>query len=237
MEDFKGTISDLGGPTANLYGTTCAIGSCAKQDCLYPGVCKHLQIDEGRFVQLLQEIASIENIRHVFISSGLRMELLLRTPLLLKKLLAKHIPGAMKIAPEHSSPEVLKLMHKEPHDLLKRFVSHCRKLSDELGKKNLQLVPYVISSHPGCTEKHAAELADDMAKLGLRISKFQDFTPTPGTISTAMYVTGLDRSNLKPIFVAKNTSERLKQRAILEKKFHASREPQPRPRPRKLKKK
>jgi uncharacterized radical SAM protein YgiQ len=218
MDDFKGTISDLGGPTANLYGTTCAIGSCKKQDCLYPKVCKHLTIDEERFLKLLQEVASIENIRHVFISSGLRMELLLRTPKLLQKLIDSHIPGAMKIAPEHSNDEVLRLMHKEPHQLLKTFVNVCRKMTKASGKP-LQIIPYVISSHPGCTDKHTAELANDINALGLKITKFQDFTPTPGTISTAMYVTGLDREKHKPIFVARNTKERLQQRSIIEKTF------------------
>jgi uncharacterized radical SAM protein YgiQ len=221
MDDFKGTISDLGGPTANLYGTSCAIGSCKKQDCLYPKVCKHLTIDEELFIKLLQEVSSIENIRHVFISSGLRMELLLRTPKLLQKLISSHIPGAMKIAPEHSSDEVLRLMHKEPHQLLKTFVNLCKKMTSSSGKP-LQVIPYVISSHPGCTDKHAADLARDMAALGLKISKFQDFTPTPGTISTAMYVTGLDRENHKPIFVAKNTKERLRQRTIIENTFPQS---------------
>lgn len=218
MDDFKGTISDLGGPTANLYGTSCAIGGCKKQDCLYPKVCKHLVIDEKRFIDLLEKVASIDNIRHVFISSGLRMELLLRTPSLLKKLIEKHIPGVMKIAPEHSNDEVLRLMHKEPHTLLKRFIQHCKALSKTTGK-HLKFVPYVISSHPGCTDKHAQALADDMAKLDMRISKFQDFTPTPGTISTAMFVTGLDRDNKKPIFVAKDANMRKKQRELIERRF------------------
>ncbi|WP_136807980.1 YgiQ family radical SAM protein [Desulfosediminicola flagellatus] len=218
MDDFKGTISDLGGPTANLYGTSCAIGGCKKQDCLYPKLCKHLVIDEKRFIKLLDKVASIENIRHVFISSGLRMELLLRTPSLLQKLIKKHIPGVMKIAPEHSSDEVLRLMHKEPHNLLKRFINHCESLSKNAGKQ-LKFVPYVISSHPGCTDKHAQEMADDMAKLGMQISKFQDFTPTPGTISTAMYVTGLDRDSKKPIYVARDANMRRTQRDLIERRF------------------
>lgn len=216
--DFKGTISDLGGPTANLFGTSCAIGSCKKQDCLYPKICKHLQIDEDRFIQLLNDIASIDKIRHVFISSGLRMELLLRTPALLKRLIKKHIPGAMKIAPEHSNSEVLRLMHKEPHDLLKRFISQCSKFNDSKGRP-VKFIPYIISAHPGCTEQHARQLAEDMKKLGMTITKFQDFTPTPGTISTAMYVTGLDRETKRRIFVAKNTKQRKNQRDKIEHEF------------------
>lgn len=212
---FEGTISDLGGPTANLYGTSCAIGGCKRKDCLYPQLCKHLVVDEKRYLALLREIAAIENIRHVFISSGLRMELLLQTPSLLRELILRHIPGTMKIAPEHSNTEVLKLMHKEPHALLTKFIRHSRKLAKSLGK-DLKVVPYVISAHPGCKEQHAVQLAADMAKLGLPVKQFQDFTPTPGTLSTAMYVTGLSRIDKKPIFVARNASERLKQRKLLE---------------------
>jgi len=216
--DFRGIVSDLGGPTANLFGTSCAIGTCSKKDCLYPTLCKHLQIDEQRFLELLEHVASIDSIRHVFISSGLRMELLLRTPRLLEKIIADHTPGAMKIAPEHTDSEVLRLMHKEPHGLLKRFIKKCREIANRLNK-NMQFVPYVISAHPGCTENHARDLAEDMAALKLNISKFQDFTPTPGTLSTAMYVTGLDVNGRK-IFVAKNSAARTRQRRILEGRFH-----------------
>lgn len=214
---FGGTISDLGGPTANLYGTSCAVGGCKKKDCLYPKICKHLVIDEKRFLTLLQKVASIENVRHVFISSGLRMELLLRTPSLLRELILHHIPGAMKIAPEHSHKEVLQLMHKEPHALLTRFIHHTRALANSLGK-DLRVVPYVISAHPGCRDQHAAQLATDMEKLGLPLKQFQDFTPTPGTLSTAMYVTGLSMLDKKPIYVARNSGERMKQRKLLEGK-------------------
>ncbi|SHO46137.1 YgiQ family radical SAM protein [Desulfopila aestuarii] len=218
QDDFQGTISDLGGPTANLFATSCAIGTCAKKDCLYPTLCKHLRIDEQRFINLLKNVSAIDSVRHVFISSGLRMELLLNTPSLLEKIITHHTPGAMKIAPEHTSDEVLTLMHKESHSLLKRFVEKCRKISSGKRGKTLQLVPYVISAHPGCTERHAKQLAEDMAALKLRISKFQDFTPTPGTISTAMYVAGQDRDG-KKIFVPRNNEERMRQRRIIEERF------------------
>lgn len=216
--DFQGTISDLGGPTANLFGTSCAIGTCPKKDCLYPTLCKHLRIDEQRFLSLLADVSSIESIRNVFISSGLRMELLLQTPSLLRKIIAHHTPGAIKIAPEHTSDEVLRLMHKEPHTLLQRFVEKCRTITAKNRNHAIHFVPYVISAHPGCTEHHARQLAEDMGRLKLRISKFQDFTPTPGTISTAMYVSGLD-TNGKKIFVARNIEERMRQRRIIEDHF------------------
>lgn len=219
MAGFSGIISDLGGPTANLYGSHCAIGSCKKRDCLFPKPCSNLRIDEDIFLELLDDVSAIKGIKKLFISSGLRMELLLRTPRLLRRILAKHTPGSLKIAPEHSDDELLKLMHKEPHALLKRFVAECRKIAKEIGKTNIELTPYVITSHPGSTERHAEKLARDMQKLGLQIRKFQDFTPTPGTLSTAMYVTGLRPGTKKTLTVPRNQSERLRQRRWLEKAF------------------
>ena len=220
MDDFTGTISDLGGPTANLYGTHCAIGSCKKRDCLYPKPCSNLRIDEEAFLALLDEVSNIEGIKKLFISSGLRMELLLRTPRLLKRILQSHTPGSLKIAPEHTDDELLCLMHKEPHSLLQKFIAECRKIAKEIGKKNIEITPYVITAHPGSTPKHAENLVQDMQKLGLQIRKFQDFTPTPGTLSTAMYVTGLKPGSKQPITVPRNQSDRLEQRRIVEKSVH-----------------
>ncbi len=217
MSDFTGTISDLGGPTANLFGTRCAIGSCKKRDCLYPKPCANLEIDEQLFLDLLDDISAIDTIKRVFISSGLRMELLLRTPRLLRRILQSHTPGSMKIAPEHTDDDLLCLMHKEPHSLLKRFISECRKIGKDFGKNTLEFTPYIITAHPGSTTKHAEKLVRDMKKLGLQIRKSQDFTPTPGTLSTAMYVTGLHPESKQPLVVSRNQSDRLQQRRILEK--------------------
>jgi len=218
MDSFAGTISDLGGPTANLYGTKCSIGSCKKHDCLYPKICPNLQIDEEGFLQLLEKISGIKEVKHLFISSGLRMELLLKTPRLLNKIILNHTPGALKIAPEHSEKELLDLMHKEPHSLLQAFVASCREISRKSGKK-LLLTPYIITAHPGSTVKHTRNLAKSMKSLGLQIRKFQDFTPSPGTISTAMYVTGYQPGSDKPLFIPRNQAERKKQRAIVEQEF------------------
>lgn len=219
MADFTGTISDLGGPTANLYGTHCAIGSCKKRDCLYPKPCANLVIDEDLFLDLLDDVSAIDGIKKLFISSGLRMELLLRTPRLLKKILQKHTPGSLKIAPEHTDDELLCLMHKESHSLLKQFVAECRKIGKEIGKK-IEFTPYVITAHPGSTPKHAKKLVEDMQDLGLQIRKFQDFTPTPGTLSTAMYVTGLKPGSKQPLSVPRKQSERQQQRRIVEGSVH-----------------
>lgn len=209
---FNGTISDLGGPTANLFATSCRIKDCRKHDCFFPDLCQNLAIDEQRFLDLLDNCARIEGVKHLHISSGLRMELLMKTPKLLKRLLDKHLPGAMKIAPEHTEDEVLRLMHKPGGKLLREFLERCQQLA---GKRKLHFVPYFIASHPGCTEADMNNLAAAVKKLGLEVRQFQDFTPTPGTISTAMYVTGLDRDGRK-IKVAKGATARLQQRKALE---------------------
>ena len=218
--DFSGTISDLGGPTANLYGTSCAIGTCKKKDCLYPKMCTNLRIDEDLFLQLLADVANIEKVKHLFISSGLRMELLLKAPKLMERIITSHTPGSIKIAPEHSDPETLRLMHKEPHNLLEEFVKKCRQIGKKHNKRNVELTPYVISSHPGCSPQCNLRLVKDMKKLGLSIRKFQDFTPTPGSISTAMYVSEIDPETKKAITVFKGQAERLKARRIIEQEFH-----------------
>ena len=216
MKNFTGTISDLGGPTANLYGVSCRIGSCKKHDCLYPKVCKNLQIDEKGLLALLREISALPAVKNVFISSGLRLELLIKTPALFKEIIRSHTPGAMKIAPEHTDKEVLSIMHKESHEQLREFLRLGRKLSKEL-KKEIHFSPYIISSHPGCRETHTANMAKTLKDLGIELRQFQDFTPTPGTLATAMYVTGLHRDTEKAIYVARGQSERMKQRRILEK--------------------
>ena len=216
MSDFKGTISDLGGPTANLYATSCAHSeSCKRHDCLYPEPCRHLKIDEDAFLDLLKKAVRIPGIKHLFISSGLRMELLLRTPALLREILTRHTPGMMKIAPEHTDPEVLRLMHKPGSAVLDKFIAACRDIERKEGRK-IPLSPYLIASHPGCTVESMQKMAATLRDLNLQVRQFQDFTPTPGTLSTAMYVSGLDRDSGKPITVAKNASERLAQRQVLE---------------------
>jgi uncharacterized radical SAM protein YgiQ len=216
MEDFAGTISDLGGPTANLYGSSCRIGGCKKHECLYPKVCEHLQVDEEKMIALLEKVSSLERVKHVFVSSGLRMELLLKTPKLLKKLIASHTPGSLKIAPEHSEDELLDLMHKESHAILRHFVKECRSIG-KTQKKEVQLTPYVITGHPGSTEDSARQLVDKFKKLGLSVRRPQDFTATPGTLSTAMLVSGLNKDGKK--IVIPTASQKMRQRALLEEAF------------------
>ncbi|MBN2808885.1 MAG: YgiQ family radical SAM protein [Deltaproteobacteria bacterium] len=214
---FSGIISDLGGPTANLYATSCAGSqSCRRHDCLYPQICPYLKVDEKAFISLLAEVTEISGVKKVLVSSGLRLALLRRTPKLLACLIARHLPGVMKIAPEHSDPEVLRLMHKNDALELNPFLKECRQLAQKAGVK-VEFTPYLIASHPGSTVKAMRELAQTLLSNGLKARQYQDFTPTPGTLSTAMYVTGLDRDTLVPIHVANGASERSRQRQELEK--------------------
>lgn len=214
--DFDGTISDLGGPTANLYGTSCGSPKpCRRRDCLFPGICRHLRIDEDLFCSLLERASSVPGVRHLFVSSGMRMELLLRTPKLLERLILRHTPGTMKIAPEHTEHRILKLMHKSGPRVLTDFLAAARKIAARR-KKAIHFSPYFISSHPGCRKEDMRRLAQKAEKLGLPTRQLQDFTPTPGTLATAMYVTGLDRDTMKPIHVARGTGERRAQRKALE---------------------
>lgn len=215
MASYRGTISDLGGPTANLYGMSCAKGGCARRDCLFPRPCRHLCLDEERFLILLKKIMGLDGVKHAYISSGLRMELLLRTPRLLRQLIKNHLPGTMKIAPEHCVPKVLHLMHKEGSQVLLDFLRKCRQLAKELHRK-INFTPYFISAHPGCTVADMDKLAELAKQQGLSLRHVQDFTPTPGTLATAMYVSGVDGAG-KEIFVARNFKQRMGQRARLQK--------------------
>ncbi len=216
MKGFHGTITDLGGPTANMYGTECSSPApCKRHDCLFPRPCRHLKINENAYLDLLNQASGIPGIKHLFVSSGLRMDLLTKTPRLLEALLAKHTSGMMKIAPEHTHPEVLRLMHKPGVEALEEFLKTARNICRRR-KIRTDFNPYLISAHPGCTAAHMKRLRADLKRLRLRVRQFQDFTPTPGTISTAMYVCGLHRDTGKPIPVARNRKERMAQRRILE---------------------
>ncbi len=214
---FGGTISDLGGPTANLYASACNRSApCKKPDCLYPGPCRHLEIDERAFIDLLAAVERVPGVRKVLVSSGLRLALLRRTPKLLVRLLTRHLPGVMKIAPEHTEPEVLRLMHKNDGLELEAFLREARRLAADNGGRAL-FSPYLISAHPGCTLDEMKKLAGKLRRWGLRARQFQDFTPTPGTISTAMYVSGLDRDSFEPLAIARGAAARRAQRRELEK--------------------
>jgi uncharacterized radical SAM protein YgiQ len=215
--DFKGTISDVGGPTANLYGTECTFtGVCERHDCINPKICKHLKIDEGAMLGLLSKIESHPKVKNLHVSSGIRMELMLETPKLLEKIVKDHLPGVMNIAPEHTDPDVLRLMHKQTSKLLPLYVEKCREISSKLNK-GIHFNPYFITGHPGSDMESTQHMVDSLKDMDIDVSHSQDFTPTPGTLSTAMYVSGVDRDRAKPINIPKSTTERRAQRDLMEK--------------------
>lgn len=214
---FDGVISDLGGPTGNLYAAQCKRSHvCSRKDCLYPRPCPNLSLNETVHLNLLREAAKLPGIRRVFVSSGLRMELLLKTPKLMEAILLHHTPGSLKIAPEHTEEEVLRLMHKPAAACLADFLKEAQAMA-RLQKRPIRFNPYFISSHPGCTLAHMHALAKRLKELRLTVRQFQDFTPTPGTLSTAMYVSERDMNTpQRSIYVAKRRSERMAQRSVLE---------------------
>jgi uncharacterized radical SAM protein YgiQ len=199
-----------------MYGSFCRKkGRCRRHDCLWPSVCKNLEINSREFVMLLADVSGVRGVKRVLVSSGLRMDMLLEVPDLLKEVVLRYQPGAIKIAPEHTSDRVLRLMHKPGNMIFRKFINVTRKISGMVGKK-VYFTPYIISSHPGCTVNDMKRLGRDLHRLGIKHVKVQDFTPVPGTLSTAMYVTSLDRYGKNTIHVARNRRERLMQRRIVE---------------------
>lgn len=214
---FKGTINDIGGPTANLYGAGCKIGhKCSRKDCLTPEPCKNLDFNPEKFINLLKTLRGAKNIKHIFVSSGLRYDLLLYTPGLMEELILYHTPGRLKIAPENLSDNVLRLMHKSSSKIFRDFIRLISKISEKHNKK-LAMLPYYISSHPGSTLEDMKITAMESIKMGIKSCSIQDFTPTPGSISTAMYYSNIDRDTKKEIFSAKTRKQRREQREIIEK--------------------
>jgi uncharacterized radical SAM protein YgiQ len=216
-EDFKGTVSDLGGPTANLYG--CVNGEddackvCRRPSCMYPTLCTKLTVVEEQAVNLYREARSMPGINHVFIQSGVRMDVALKTPTYMKELVKHHVSGHLKVAPEHLDPEVLRRMRK-PVGVFEEFQKLFAKENEAAGKEQY-LVPYFISSFPGCSAKEMQVVEDYLTEENWNLQQVQDFTPLPMTPSAAMYVSGLDYDTSKPIHVVKGAGERRKQRQAL----------------------
>ncbi len=216
-KDFKGTISDLGGPTANLYG--CVNGEddackvCRRPSCMYPTLCTKLTVVEEQAVNLYREARSMPGINHVFIQSGVRMDVALKTPTYMKELVKHHVSGHLKVAPEHLDPDVLRRMRK-PVGVFEEFQKLFAKENEAAGKEQY-LVPYFISSFPGCSAKEMQVVEDYLTEENWNLQQVQDFTPLPMTPSAAMYVSGLDYDTGKPIHVVKGAGERRKQRQAL----------------------
>ena len=219
--DFKGYIHDVGGPTANFRHPACEKqlkhGVCPNKQCLFPSPCKNLRADHGDYVNLLRKLRSLPKVKKVFIRSGIRFDYLLADEdnTFLKELVEHHVSGQLKVAPEHVSDQVLKYMGKPRHAVYQKFCHKYEKLNEKLGKKQY-LVPYLMSSHPGCSLKEAVELAEYVRDLGYMPEQVQDFYPTPSTLSTLMYYTGLDPRTMEKVYVPTDPHEKAMQRALIQ---------------------
>lgn len=220
-KDFKGYIHDVGGPTANFRHPSCQKqmehGVCRDRQCLFPVPCKNLDADHSDYVSLLKKLRNVPGVKKVFIRSGIRFDYLLadRKKDFLRELCEYHVSGQLKVAPEHVSDQVLSLMGKPQNRIYGEFTRQFQKMNDRLGKKQY-LVPYLMSSHPGSTLKEAVELAEYCRDLGYMPEQVQDFYPTPSTLSTCMYYTGLDPRTMKPVYVPKSPHEKAMQRALIQ---------------------
>ncbi len=218
---FKGYIHDVGGPTANFRHPACekqlTHGVCKNRQCLFPKPCENMKADHSDYLSLLRALRELPGVKKVFVRSGIRFDYLLtdKDDTFFKELVKYHVSGQLKVAPEHISDAVLTRMGKPENAVYERFVKKYKKLNEELGLKQF-LVPYLMSSHPGSTLKEAIELAEYLRDLGYMPEQVQDFYPTPSTISTVMYYTGLDPRDKKPVYVCKNPHEKAMQRALIQ---------------------
>ena len=221
MPDFKGYIHDVGGPTANFRRPSCdkqiEHGLCPDKKCLAPEMCPAVKVTHEDYLSLLRELRALPKIKRVFIRSGIRFDYLLadEDESFFKELVAHHISGQLKVAPEHCSNRVLRYMGKPKIEVFNRFEKRFYELTKSLGKKQY-LVPYLMSSHPGSTMKDAIELAVFLKKHGLHPEQVQDFYPTPGTVSTCMFYTGLDPNTMESVYVPRTAEEKARQRALLQ---------------------
>lgn len=219
--EFKGYIHDVGGPTANFRRTSCdkqsEKGVCQNKQCLFPKPCKNLQVDHSDYVRLLRKLKNLPGVKKVFVRSGIRFDYVMadRDDTFLKELCQDHISGQLRVAPEHISDQILRAMGKPPHNVYQQFLDRYGRVNRLTGKKQY-VVPYLMSSHPASTLKEAVELAEYVRDLGYMPQQVQDFYPTPGTVSTCMYYTGLDPRTMKPIYVPKKPHEKAIQRALIQ---------------------
>ena len=213
LPDWKGYLSDLGGPSANMYGmhgkdmTLCE--KCARPSCLYPAICKNLNQDFAPLLHIYKQVNKLPYIKKAFVGSGIRYDLMSEE--YGKELIENHVSGRLKVAPEHTSSEVLKLMRKPAWQEYEKFHHFFEKVNQEAGLRQ-QLIPYFISSHPGCTNKDMQQLAEQCKRLNYRPEQVQDFTPTPMTLATTMFYTGLNPYTMEKVYVAKTKEEKDKQK-------------------------
>lgn len=219
--DFKGYIHDVGGPTANFRHPSCekqmTHGVCKNKQCLFPEPCKNMKADHSDYLSLLRKLRELPGVKKVFVRSGIRFDYLLADSddTFFRELVEHHISGQLKVAPEHISDKVLYYLGKPENAVYERFVAKYKRLNERMGK-NQFLVPYLMSSHPGSTLKEAIELAEYLRDLGYMPEQVQDFYPTPSTLSTVMYYTGIDPRDMKPVYVCRNPHEKAMQRALIQ---------------------
>ena len=219
--DFKGYIHDVGGPTANFRAPACQkqlkVGVCTNKQCLFPQPCKNLKADHSDYIALLRKLRSIPGVKKVFIRSGIRFDYVLADPKddFLKELCQYHISGQLRVAPEHVADPVLRMMGKPENAVYRRFVDKFYQINKRIGKEQY-LVPYLMSSHPGSGLKEAVTLAEHIRDLGYMPEQVQDFYPTPSTMSTCMYYTGVEPRTLQEVYVPKNPHEKAMQRALIQ---------------------
>jgi uncharacterized radical SAM protein YgiQ len=217
--EFTGVISDIGGPTANMYQMRCnrpeVEAKCRRLSCVHPTICKLLGTDHGPLVELMKAARQEPGVRKVLVASGIRMDLARRSPEYMRELTAHHVGGHLKIAPEHTDPGVLALMKKPGVEEFEQFDREFQKHSKQAGKKQF-VVPYFIASHPGSTLEAMIELALFLKRNHYKPDQVQDFIPSPFDIAACMYHTGLDPFTKKPVHIAKHLGDRMLQRALLQ---------------------
>lgn len=219
--DFKGYIHDVGGPSANFRQPACqkqlTNGVCTEKQCLYPKPCSNMKADHGDYLELLRKLRALPGVKKVFIRSGIRFDYLLADPddTFFRELCQYHVSGQLKVAPEHVSDHVLHQMGKPENQVYEAFAAKFKRINEQLGLKQY-LVPYLMSSHPGSTMKDAVKLAEYLRDLGYMPEQVQDFYPTPSTISTCMYYTGVDPRNMKPVYIPSSPHEKAMQRALIQ---------------------
>ena len=218
--DFKGYIHDVGGPTANFRHKACSkqdkYGACTNKQCLFPNPCKNLKIDHKDYVELLRKLEAVPGVKKVFIRSGIRFDYVMAdsSDEFLRELCEKHISGQLRVAPEHVSDNVLKMMGKPKNSVYESFIERYQRVNAKTGKQQY-VVPYLMSSHPGSTLREAVELAEYVRDIGYMPEQVQDFYPTPSTISTCMYYTGVDPRTMEPVYVPHNPHEKAMQKALM----------------------
>ena len=222
LPNFKGYIHDVGGPTANFRLPACEhqskVGACKQRQCLFPKPCKNLQVDHKEFMALLRQLRELPRVKKVFVRSGLRYDYIMAdkdAASFLREFCEHHVSGQLKVAPEHVCPYVLDKMGKPRRELYDAFCDLYVRVNERLGKKQY-LIPYLMSSHPGSDLNAAIELACYLRDIGFQPDQVQDFYPTPGTLSTCMFYTGLDPRTMKPVFVARSPEDKAMQRALMQ---------------------